>query len=214
MPKQKNKKTDGSLFGNTSTSSYLSLSSSPDFKSENFPLDLSNQNPIPNGSIHSADLSNQPISPPFNLIDGGVNLSDLSASLNLMSGHIDQSQFPTRKERALYQIFIQHLEKNNRYVDNEFNLKLAAREIGTNEKYLSTAINHCSGMSFIKILNKYRIIKAQQLIYEDVLTRLNLEEIAYLSGYGNRTTFYRVFTEMVGVTPSRYRDNLNRGIQM
>ena len=164
MPKQKNKKTDGSLFGNTSTSSYLSLSSSPDFKSENFPLDLSNQNPIPNGSIHSADLSNR--------------------------------------------------EKNNRYVDNEFNLKLAAREIGTNEKYLSTAINHCSGMSFIKILNKYRIIKAQQLIYEDVLTRLNLEEIAYLSGYGNRTTFYRVFTELVGVTPSRYRDNLNRGIQM
>ena len=121
---------------------------------------------------------------------------------------------PTRKEKALFQMFIHHFESTSRYVDHDFNLKTAAREIGTNEKYLSSAINHCSGMSFNKIVNKYRIVHAQRLINEDVLTRLNLEEIAYMSGYGNRTTFYRVFTEMVGITPSRFRDNLNRGISM
>lgn len=126
------------------------------------------------------------------------------------------SQFhkATRKEKALYQMFVHHFEVNKRYLDHEFNLKSAAREIGTNEKYLSTAINNCSGMSFNKVVNKYRINYAKSLINQDVLTRLNLEEIAYMSGYGNRTTFYRVFTFIVGITPSRYRDNLNRGIAM
>lgn len=120
----------------------------------------------------------------------------------------------TRKEKALFQMFLHHFESLTRYIDHDFNLKVAAREIGTNEKYLSSAINNCSGMSFNKIVNHYRITNAQKLINDDVLTRLNLEEIAYMSGFGNRTTFYRVFTEMLGITPSRYRDNLNRGVTM
>ncbi|MGI9191508.1 MAG: helix-turn-helix domain-containing protein [Chitinophagaceae bacterium] len=116
----------------------------------------------------------------------------------------------TRKDKALFDLFKGHLETDLRYTDHDFSLKIAARELGTNEKYLSSAINNCSGISFNSLVNRYRIAHAKKLIFEDVLTRHNLEEIAYMSGYGNRTTFYRVFTELEGVTPSRFRDNYNK----
>lgn len=116
----------------------------------------------------------------------------------------------TRKDKALFDLFKNHLENELRYTDPEFNLKMAARELGTNEKYLSSAINNCSGISFNALVNRYRIAHAKKLIYDDVLTRHNLEEIAYMSGYSNRTTFYRVFTELEGTTPSRFRDNYNK----
>ena len=111
-------------------------------------------------------------------------------------------------------MFTNHLETQLKYTDPDFNLKTAARELGTNEKYLSSAINNCSGISFNALVNRYRIAHAKKLIYDDVLTRQNLEEIAYLSGYGNRTTFYRVFTELEGVTPSRFRDNYNKDFSL
>lgn len=116
----------------------------------------------------------------------------------------------TRKDKALFDLFTNHLETELKYTDPEFNLKIAARQLGTNEKYLSSAINNCSGISFNALVNRYRIAYAKKLIYDDVLTRQNLEQIAYMSGYANRTTFYRVFTELEGVTPSRFRDNYNK----
>lgn len=133
--------------------------------------------------------------------------------INTVSGSItksNKSHTITRKDKALFDLFKNHLENDLRYTDHDFSLKIAARELGTNEKYLSSAINNCSGICFNALVNRYRIAHAKKLIYDDVLTRHNLEEIAYMSGYGNRTTFYRVFTELEGVTPSRFRYNYNK----
>lgn len=165
--------------------------------------------PISDDMLKDIPSFNSPAELPNNVPDKLMNFHELS---NGILSNVSSNA--TRKEKALFQMFLSHFESASRYIDHDFNLKVAAREIGTNEKYLSSAINNCSGMSFNKIVNHYRITNAKKLITDDVLTRLNLEEIAYMSGFGNRTTFYRVFTEMLGITPSRYRDNLNRGIPM
>jgi AraC-like DNA-binding protein len=165
--------------------------------------------PISGNMLKDIPSFNSPSELPNNVPGKLMNIHELS------NGFLaNVSSNATRKEKALFQMFLTHFESSSRYIDHDFNLKVAAREIGTNEKYLSSAINNCSGMSFNKIVNHYRITNAKKLITDDVLTRLNLEEIAYMSGFGNRTTFYRVFTEILGITPSRYRDNLNRGIPM
>ncbi len=161
---------------------------------------------------HSSETANE-VSKDIQVINTNQSIMENPTNFNTPQSSTTKSikvHSITRKDKALFDLFKIHIENELRYTDSEFTLKVAARELGTNEKYLSSAINNCSGISFNALVNRYRIAHAKKLIYDDVLTRQNLEEIAYMSGYGNRTTFYRVFTELEGMTPSRFRDNYNK----
>lgn len=79
--------------------------------------------------------------------------------------------------------------------------------IGTNRTYLSRVINEKTGMSFVNYLNSYRIEKALEIL-SDTDDDTPLKAIGPAVGFSSMSTFYKLFQEKVGMTPTKYRQKI------
>jgi transcriptional regulator GlxA family with amidase domain len=83
-----------------------------------------------------------------------------------------------------------------------------ARALAMSSRSLS---RHCSqhfGQSPAALVRRLRIEEARRLLEE---TALPLKEITARTGIGDESTFWRVFTRRLGVTPAAYRERFRIG---
>jgi AraC-like DNA-binding protein len=59
--------------------------------------------------------------------------------------------------------------------------------------------------TFPQLINQYRVSTAQQLLGNPQNQDISLDEIAALSGFGTRQSFYKVFQAQMGVSPGAFR---------
>lgn len=104
-----------------------------------------------------------------------------------------------------YQSIIALLEKEKLYLVPEFNLQTLSTRLASNQKYISQAINEHSGTNFAGLVSRYRIQEARKLILSSPANQpVNLNDVAFRSGFTNRVSFYRNFKEETGFTPSEF----------
>lgn len=85
-------------------------------------------------------------------------------------------------------------------------LKCIAHALDMSERTLQRRLRE-RGQTFSSVLSSIRCSKAQQLLRR---TDEPIEEIAYLIGYAERSTFERAFKQWVGVAPYKYRMRIVR----
>ena len=111
-------------------------------------------------------------------------------------------------ENELYSKVIKYLELNKSFKSPDFSLGVLAKELNTNRTYISQAINIVSSKTFTEIVNDYRILEAKKLLYSDKTKQLTIEAIGKEAGFNSRSTFFRVFKSITGVTPSFFMKNI------
>lgn len=77
-----------------------------------------------------------------------------------------------------------------------------ARRCGYTEAYFSRLFKEFTGSTFSEYITDCRIKKASELLTE---TDISVEDIIYDCGFTNRTRFFKVFSQKIGTTPSKYR---------
>ena len=88
------------------------------------------------------------------------------------------------------------------YTDTDLDRNRLARLLGTNEHYVTDAISTCTnGKSVNSFLNEYRLRYAARLL---ATTKDSVALIAELSGF-SRSSFFRIFSDAYGMSPSDYR---------
>ncbi len=88
------------------------------------------------------------------------------------------------------------------YTDTDMDRIRLAQLLGTNEHYVTDAISACTdGKSVNAFLNEYRLRYAAHLL---ATTDDSITVIAELSGF-SRSSFFRVFSDAYGMSPSDYR---------
>ena len=88
------------------------------------------------------------------------------------------------------------------YTDSELDRNRLAQLLGTNEHYVTDAISACAnGKSVNGFLNDYRLRYAAHLL---ATTTDAVSVVAELSGF-SRSSFFRVFSEAYGMSPSEFR---------
>ena len=88
------------------------------------------------------------------------------------------------------------------YTDADLDRNRLAQLLGTNERYITDAIRHCTnGKSVTAFLNEYRVRHAAHLL---ATTTDAVTVIAELSGF-SRSSFFRIFSDAYGMSPSDYR---------
>ena len=88
------------------------------------------------------------------------------------------------------------------YTDADMDRNRLAQLLGTNEHYITDAISTCAdGKSVSGFLNDYRLRHAAHLL---ATTSDSVALIAELSGF-SRSSFFRIFSETYGMSPSDYR---------
>ena len=88
------------------------------------------------------------------------------------------------------------------YTEADLDRYRLAQMLGTNEHYVTDAISACAdGKSVNGFLNDYRLRYAAHLL---ATTNDSVALIAELSGF-SRSSFFRIFSEVYGMSPSDYR---------
>lgn len=95
------------------------------------------------------------------------------------------------------------------YRDKSISVVSVAAGLESNRTYLSNCINRFSGMSFTSYVNSFRIQEAVKIL-SDAGCDMPLKELSDRLGFNDISTFYRSFRSIVGMPPSRYRQEVRR----
>lgn len=89
------------------------------------------------------------------------------------------------------------------YLNPDLDLPYIAKTLGTNETYISEAINQIGNKNFNQFINSIRIKAVVEAIHKETTPKI-VSEIYYNFGFKSTSTFYRVFKSELGMTPQQY----------
>jgi AraC-like DNA-binding protein len=81
-----------------------------------------------------------------------------------------------------------------------------SEKLNTNRTYISRLINDEFQVNFNEFVNRYRVKEAKELLCNKNHSAFTMEYIAEKSGFGSVASFSRVFKELEGITPGRYKN--------
>lgn len=94
------------------------------------------------------------------------------------------------------------LKAEHWYLEPRLSIRDVAGRMGTNESYVSRALNRATGQSFNRLVNGLRVDHAKGQLTQNAASVLT---IAMDSGFNSKATFNRVFRELSGQTPTQFR---------
>jgi AraC-like DNA-binding protein len=89
------------------------------------------------------------------------------------------------------------------YLDSEFNLDKLSSDLNISKVKITLVLNVQLKTNFYQYINTLRVEEAKRLI--DKKQDANFITIGYESGFKNKSTFYKYFKQITGVTPSDYK---------
>ncbi|MDR1105449.1 MAG: response regulator [Treponema sp.] len=119
-----------------------------------------------------------------------------------------------RKLREYANVFVVHnqsraervVEQAEEYIRQNYALNIAlndvSAEVFVSPQYLSRIFHNEKGISFIEYLNRYRIDRAKELLYQKSIP---ITEVAFQAGYNDYKYFSNVFKKYTGLTPRDFR---------
>lgn len=102
----------------------------------------------------------------------------------------------------LFSVIETHLKGHHGYTDKNYSLELLAKSLGEKELTISEAIKSGGFTGFREYINHLRLEWFKHLATE--YPTKNVKELMFSSGFTSRSTFYRIFSERYGISPSRY----------
>lgn len=103
--------------------------------------------------------------------------------------------------QQLYRRLCELMKQPDIFTDPDINQDTLARLLGTNRTYVYDALRECADQTPADFINSYRLRHASHLL---ATTKDSVALIAELCGL-SRPTFYRLFSETYGMSPSDYR---------
>ena len=109
------------------------------------------------------------------------------------------------KSAMMYRSLCELMEKERLYADSQLNRESLAEKLGTNRTYLSQVITDNGGVSYPQFVNTYRVNEAVRVLSDRSKADYPLKQLCSDIGFSSLSTFYKIFKEQVGITPSAYR---------
>ena len=103
------------------------------------------------------------------------------------------------------------MESEKFYSDPSLTISTLAQKINMGRTSLSQLINSASGSNFNDFINGFRIKEAIRLIEMIKDENISITSIIYNAGFSDRSTFYRAFKKVTGMSPIEYINARKKG---
>ncbi len=105
-----------------------------------------------------------------------------------------------------------HLEKFEKllaqhfiYRDPNLTRESVADLLGISPGYLSQLITLSDSKNFSSYINRFRVKEVKQMLCDSTFNKYNIESIGLEAGFSSKTTFYKTFKKLTGLTPSAFK---------
>ncbi len=109
------------------------------------------------------------------------------------------------EDQALPDVILRFVDEN--FCIPQLSIQYIAEHFGVSCKYISLVFKKRLDTTYLQYLHHLRINRAMTLLESVAYT---MEQVAEMCGYTNQLTFRRNFKSCTGVTPSEFRDNLDK----
>ncbi len=141
-------------------------------------------------------------------VDSGAVKNENRISLLNLKDRYRTSSLRGLDELHLFERIKEIMVEDGLYLDADLTLRKLSNRLDTNTKYLSQVINHHGGSNFLSFINAYRIDAIIRRIKAGDFRQHTFYGIAQRCGFKNKSTFYKVFRDVIGMTPKAYADEL------
>lgn len=105
----------------------------------------------------------------------------------------------------LYAELCRLMETEKLFTEAQLTREKMAERLSTNRTYLTKVIKEKTGMNYLQYINSYRIGEAIRILSDKDKIDYPLKQIWSDLGFSSPSTFFKLFQQAVGITPSTYR---------
>ena len=113
----------------------------------------------------------------------------------------------TRKIKAVFERLEKLISTEKLYLDADINLNRIARRMVLPVRDVSRAVNSQTGQNVSQYINMLRVKEACRLLKD---TDLQITQIIYAAGFNTKSNFNREFMRVEGMSPSDWRNTLDK----
>lgn len=129
-----------------------------------------------------------------------------SRALGYQKSGLDPEAIPKLKARLE-----QLMHEQQPYLQNDLTLDHLAHTMSLSRNHLSQLINSAFGVTFYEWINQYRVEHAKKLLTNYASdSNTSTLDIAFASGFGSVSAFYRAFQQLAQMTPAKFRRDQRR----
>ncbi|WP_179333769.1 helix-turn-helix domain-containing protein [Winogradskyella costae] len=96
------------------------------------------------------------------------------------------------------------LTEDKVYLNEDLNLTQLSEYMDISNKKLSELLNHHLSTNFYDLINEYRINAIKERFENGDAEKYTIISIAYDAGFKSKASFYRIFKQKEGISPSNY----------
>ncbi len=116
----------------------------------------------------------------------------------------EKVNFDEKEIQSIGEQIVKCLRHEQPYLNPEFKLSDLEKQLSVDRFKLSYTLNNHLKMNFKKLVNTYRVERFLELMESKELQHFNIAGIAEESGFKSKSTFYKAFKEIKGLTPKEY----------
>ncbi len=102
------------------------------------------------------------------------------------------------------------MDEEKPYLDEELSLKGLAEKLSVAPRHLSQMVNERLNRNFSDFINGYRVEEAKKYL-SDPRSEHSVLEVCFEVGFNSRTSFYRAFKKVTGMSPTEYKKKMCNG---
>ncbi len=114
---------------------------------------------------------------------------------------LDDGQFLHKENKVFFEKMMQLIDKN--ITNDELSVEFLSSSLGYSTRHFYRKLKEITEKTPADIIKEYRLAIAKNLL---LTTNLSIEEIMDKSGFINRGTFYKIFSQKYNMPPRQYRE--------
>jgi AraC-like DNA-binding protein len=126
--------------------------------------------------------------------------------------HLSQTiHIPESKRISIQSELVGYFNKEKPYLNPELSMTLLADHLKVPKHHLTEVMNADMGQNFFQFVNRYRVEAVKEML-ADAKNHFSVEAIGYECGFSSKSSFFTVFKNLTGKTPSEYKKSMQNGI--
>ena len=130
------------------------------------------------------------------------------------TGKYEKSSLNQAAARSILNALKKYFDTEKPYLDSDLKIGDIARDLNLQAHHISQAVNELGLMSFSDFVNHYRVEEARQILSDPGQADLKIIQVAYQSGFNNKTSFNNSFKKITGTSATVFRKSMQDNFEV